>query len=97
MFDASVRGWILLAAGAALLLYSGRSTRRRNGGLFGEMTGWGERLIGAGLILQGGSSHFEHFRATELAWLAWVAFATFACGVILVCVAESQRRRSPGH
>ena len=97
MINASVRGWILLVAGAALLLYSGRSTRRRNGGVFGEMNGRGERLIGAGLMLQGGASHFEHFRAAEFAWLAWVAFAILASGVILVCVAETQRRRSPGH
>lgn len=97
MLDASVRGWILLVGGAALLLYRGRRARRTTSDAFGGITGWGERLIGAGLMLQGGASHFEHFGAVEFAWLAWFAFAVFACGVTLICVAEAQRRRTLRH
>jgi len=91
MLDASVRGWILLVAGAAFLVYAGRRAYRRSG-VFGAMVGWGERLIGAGLMLQGGATHFEQSRAAEYGWLAWLAVASTAAGVVAVCVA---RLKSP--
>lgn len=86
MFDVAVRGWILLCAGAALSLYASRGEEGRPGHPFRSMQRWGERLIGAGLMLQGGAVHFEHLGATGFGWLPWVALVTLAGGVALVCV-----------
>lgn len=58
MLDAGTRGWVLLIAGAALMMISAYRSRRGPNGVSGR-AGWGERLVGAMLILQGVATHVE--------------------------------------
>ncbi len=87
MFDVTVRGWILILAGIAMALYAGRRDRG-----FGSREAWVPRLIGMGLMLQGGAFHFEHFGITDFAWLPWVAFVILALGVVLAVIGAFRNR-----
>lgn len=88
MLDPDIRGWILLLAGAAICAHAAYR-RRGSAGVFEGMAGWGERLIGIMLMVQGGATHLEATGA-DLPWLYWTGFTLGCIGVALLIAGRGQ-------
>jgi len=87
MLDPGVRGWLLLLAGAAICTCSAYRHRGRDG-VFPMLKGWGERLIGMMLMVQGGATHLDATGAA-LPWLHWIGFILGCIGVVLLIAGRS--------
>lgn len=91
MLDAGTRGWVLLIAGAALMIGAGYRGRWRGSS---RRVLWGELLIGAMVILQGVATHVERLADGGFEWLYWAALATGATGIAMIWRARSRPRTS---
>jgi len=93
MIEPSIRGWILILAGAALTLFAAR--RKRPGPARAALAeGWGERLFGIMLMIEGGATHLGRFADGGMEWMHWLALAAGVTGVALVWTGR-QRRVTP--
>jgi len=92
MIDASIRGWLLILAGAALTLVAARRKRREPAHAAG-VESWGERLCGIMLMIEGGATHLQAFAGTQVEWMHWLALATGVAGAALVWTGRMRRSR----
>jgi hypothetical protein len=89
MFDAAFRGWVLILAGAALTLVAARRARRGPAKAT-VVEGWGERLCGIMVMIEGGAAHLEGFGGGA-GWMHWLAVAAGVAGAGLIWTGRGRR------
>ena len=93
MIDASIRGWLLILAGAALTLFAARR-KRSEPARAAMLEGWGERLCGIMLMIEGGATHLGRF-AGDTGWMHWLALAAGLAGAALIWAGRLRRASNP--
>ena len=90
MIDASIRGWVLILAGAALTLFAARR-KRQEPARAAVLEGWGERLCGMMLMIEGGATHLDGFAGGGMEWMHWLALAAGVAGAALIWTGRARR------
>lgn len=95
MMDASIRGWLVILAGAALTLFAARRRRRAWPARAARVEGWGERLAGIMLMIEGGATHLGRFAGSDVEWMHWLALAAGLVAVALIWTGRQRRAAHP--